>query len=312
MTHDTTHSQVFHADGRTLVALDWSFSAVHATFDGSAVARWADMGVFLDSLDSPHKIVAESSFESWDPARRLAMIDRLRAAGHELYVFRPKYTARLRAQLPDMEKTDENDARLIYMIATNGKHHLTSASDDLHKGHVKWLESELIRLAKEASRAALANSTTPPLPKLPEHDSVFVSTFLSNMLVLYPLLGIDSFTPPTVRGGAGSDPDPIKLHASLGGEIIASGLYAEDGFVLLAGSRIKKESTESLHGPAKRQRQVLKDNEQLADFSDEYWELLSNVELPTSSTAAQLVYGRSASGPESWRTTDGVRLRDLI
>jgi hypothetical protein len=201
----------------------------------------------------------------------------------------------------------KNDSAVWHRVVV-----FTSTSDDLHKGHVKWLESELIRLAKEASRAALANSVTPPLPKLPEHDSVFVSTFLSNMLVLYPLLGIDSFTPPTVRGGAGSDPDPIKLHASLGGEIIASGLYAEDGFVLLAGSKIKKESTESLHGPAKRQRQVLKDNEQLADFSNEYWELLSNVELPTSSTAAQLVYGRSASGPESWRTTDGVRLKDLV
>lgn len=124
MAHDTTHSQVFHADARTLVALDWSFSAVHTTFDGATVARWADMGVFLDSLESPHKIVAESSFESWDPVRRLATIDRLRSAGHELYVFRPKYTSRLRTQLPDLVKSDENDTRLIYMIATNGKHHL--------------------------------------------------------------------------------------------------------------------------------------------------------------------------------------------
>jgi len=188
----------------------------------------------------------------------------------------------------------------------------TSTSDDLHRGHVKWLEAELIRRAKEASRSALANAVTPPLPKLPEHDSVFVSTFLSNMLVLYPLLGVGAFVPAAVKGeGAGSSA-PIQLEASLGGEVIAKGLYAPDGFVLQAGSKIRKASTDSLHGPARRQRQVLLENDQLVEADSEYWELLSDVELATSSTAAQLVYGRSASGPESWKTSDGIRLKDLI
>ena len=188
----------------------------------------------------------------------------------------------------------------------------TSASDDLHRGHVKWLESELIRLARETSRAALANTITPPLPTLPEHDGVFVSTFLTNMLVLYPLLGVDAFVPVVFRAGSTSTQNALELYASLGGEVIANGEYSSDGFILRSGSKVRKAATESLHGPAARQRQVLLENKQLEDTSMDFWTLLADLDLPTSSTAAQLVYGRSASGPESWRTSDGIKLKDLL
>ena len=119
-----THSHAFNTDSRTLVALDWSFNGVHTTTDGVNVTRHDSVDSFVATLQSPHKIFAESSFESWDPQQRHAVIARLRAAGHELYAIRPKFTARTRALIPSMPKSDVNDAKILYMIATNGRHHL--------------------------------------------------------------------------------------------------------------------------------------------------------------------------------------------
>jgi hypothetical protein len=138
-----THSHAFNADTRPLVALDWSFNAVHTTTDGVNVARHDNVDTFLATLSQPHKILAESSFESWDPQRRLDVISRLRAAGHELYAIRPKYTARTRASIADMAKTDENDTRVIYLLATNGRHHLYRVPD---------LDETWIRFRTEANR----------------------------------------------------------------------------------------------------------------------------------------------------------------
>lgn len=167
-----THSQVYNDDMRPLVALDWSFSAVHTTTEGESVTRWHDMPAFLESLPGPHKIVAESSFGSWDPDRRKALIEQLRAAGHELYVFRPKYTARLRKSLPHLEKSDANDARVIYMIATNGKLHLYPVRDPdaawlnfRRESNLEWgisrLDGTKATYAKQAKRLLGPYKTQP-------------------------------------------------------------------------------------------------------------------------------------------------------
>lgn len=52
------------ADPRPLVALDWSFKEVHVTFDGDEVLRLRSFADLLALLDAPHKIVAESTFDS--------------------------------------------------------------------------------------------------------------------------------------------------------------------------------------------------------------------------------------------------------
>lgn len=86
---------MFADDVRPLVALDWSFSGIHVTFDGREVTRLSGVEELLEQLqDEPHRIVAESTFESWDLARRHALVARVRDEGHELYVYRPIHTAR--------------------------------------------------------------------------------------------------------------------------------------------------------------------------------------------------------------------------
>lgn len=121
-TATQTSTSAFAQDSRPLVAMDWSARAVHVTFDGKTVTRFADIHALLSQLTTPHRIAAESTLESWSPDRRLAAVDAARAAGHEIYVFRPIHTARNRPE--EMKKTDENDARVIFELASGGRLHL--------------------------------------------------------------------------------------------------------------------------------------------------------------------------------------------
>lgn len=115
-------------DPRPLAALDWSFKDVHVTFDGVDVARFRSVDDFLATLVRPHKIVAESTFESWDARRRRTVVEALRAAGHEIYVFRPIHTARSRGSSAT-EKSDANDARTIHRIVSSTRLHVYPLPD---------------------------------------------------------------------------------------------------------------------------------------------------------------------------------------
>jgi hypothetical protein len=45
---------------------------------------------------------------------------------------------------------------------------VVSKDENLTKAHVRYLESRLIQMAREASRARVVNDTSPPIPFLPE------------------------------------------------------------------------------------------------------------------------------------------------
>jgi hypothetical protein len=53
-----------------------------------------------------------------------------------------------------------------------------SKDENLTKAHVRYLESRLIQMAREASRARVVNETSPPLPALPEPDVADMEYFL--------------------------------------------------------------------------------------------------------------------------------------
>lgn len=63
---------------------------------------------------------------------------------------------------------------------------------------------------------------------------------------------------------------------------------------------------------ALRQWSILEDNGQLDAAVNGYRKLLTTVSVNSSSLAAVLVTGRSASGPNSWHTESGKTLRELL
>lgn len=121
-----SRAAAFKKDERPLVAFDWSFSRIHVTFDGETVTALDGIADLVSLLEAPHKLVAESTFECWDSERRLRLLEQIRDAGHELYVFRPLRTARAR-QAWDIRKSHEADARVIFRIADQAPTHVYRA-----------------------------------------------------------------------------------------------------------------------------------------------------------------------------------------
>jgi hypothetical protein len=70
---------------------------------------------------------------------------------------------------------------------------IISKDENLTKSHVRYLESRLISLAKQANRARLANDTSPPPAPLPEPDVADMEFFLGQVQMVLPVLGF-SFT----------------------------------------------------------------------------------------------------------------------
>jgi hypothetical protein len=112
-------------DHRPAVALDWSFRGVHATFDGTSVEFFVSAEALLDDerLTVPHKIAAESTFESWDPQRRAAILDDIERRGHSMFMYRPLHTARARTA-GGIDKSDSADAKVVWWLAHDPDFHL--------------------------------------------------------------------------------------------------------------------------------------------------------------------------------------------
>jgi hypothetical protein len=225
-------------------------------------------------------------------------------------------TSRLRPNHAQLSRADLEWRRVVVFA---------SQSDDLHKAHVRWLEAELVKRAKNASRCRLTNGNTPPTPRLPEFDEVFVQAFLDNMLVLYPLLGVDVFSPPraprrlvvpaVTPEAPASEKDAritTELVLHVAGEVRARAcLEADNRLTLLAGSSIARRGQESESPKVAAIRQLLVDNGNVTDRDTDWWDITVDHGPLSPSAAAMLVVGYSINGRVSWKTASGATYSNL-
>src|SRR5690606_19533980 len=119
---------------------------------------------------------------------------------------------------------------------------LVSSDEMLTKGHVRYLESRLIKLTQDAGWVELTNDTHPDFQRLPEADRADMDTFVNNAALVLPVLGCDLFgrtkRPQATqqrgravgRGGTG----PVFPFAPGGAS--ARGQETDERFVVFAGS----------------------------------------------------------------------------
>ena len=180
----------------------------------------------------------------------------------------------------------------------------SSKDENLNKAHVRYLESRLIALGLAAKRATLENGTVPAPPSLSEYDRAEAETFLDEMLVIYPLLGIDAFAPPSKA------PDPAgRLTLSAKG-LVARGRDAAEGFVVYDGSLASKTEVPSLHEYIRELRATLLATGVLVDTATAL-RLTQDYTFGSPSTAAAVMLGRTANGRMEWRNDKGQSLKAI-
>jgi hypothetical protein len=180
----------------------------------------------------------------------------------------------------------------------------TSKDDNLNKAHVRYLEARLVELAIQAGRVSLLNATVPALPKLSEPDRADMETYLDEMLLIVPLLGVVAFEQLEERATPA-----LRLHLK-GKGAEAIGADTAEGFVVFAGSRARIDAVPSIHAYLRTLRdKLVVDGVLVADGAHLRFTRAHLFDSP--STAAGVVLGRSANGRKEWKDASGRTLKEL-
>lgn len=90
----------------------------------------------------------------------------------------------------------------VYFVDKNHK---------IGKTEVQYLETELITLAKQYDRAILLNKNTPTSPTMSPVARATAHAFLTDMLLILPMLGINAFIPPKLGDAIEEQIQPVSI-----------------------------------------------------------------------------------------------------
>ena len=180
-----------------------------------------------------------------------------------------------------------------------------SKDENLTKGHVKYLESELIKKAIAVGKTTLENSQGGNAV-LPESDIADMEVFLAKLYQLLPVLGTDVFTATARKKPTVSN----TLYCTKRGMKGATGQRSPKGFLVFKGSEAVKEETNSIGDNIRKARAKLIKNGVLIDSGDGL-EFTVDYEFSSPSFASSVIRGAASNGLIDWKNKDGVTLKKL-
>ena len=187
---------------------------------------------------------------------------------------------------------------------------IISKDENLTKAHVRYLESQLLQLAKQAGRVTLANGTEPDVAGLPESDIADMDFFLSQAQILLPVLGFSFALPvPTPASLKKEDQEdyiqdisPVFYMSLFREGISAKAQEINNEFVILKDSLARKDEVESCPPRAKTLReQLITDGKLVHDENSLHLRFTENVSFSSPSTAAAVISGSSINGRSVWK-----------
>lgn len=194
----------------------------------------------------------------------------------------------------------------------------SNKDDNLSKSHIKYLESRLESLAKEADRYELENGNSPTQSSLSRSEREAMEELLEDIRLFLGTLGYPILEPliqsASTQPAMASAPTPETV---ANGELkftvkgyIARGVQTDQGFVLKKNSTASKTNTDSLSTKlVKLKEQLIADGRLVIE--GDYLRLTKDILMSSSSYAAALIAGTSRSGPQSWCSEDGRSLKEL-
>ncbi len=187
-----------------------------------------------------------------------------------------------------------------------------SKDESLNKAHLKYLESQMYDHASEAGRYKVFNYNKPKCSLISEPDVAEMEEFFDNTFLLLSTLGFKVFDKVKQDPDKISGTEILYIKTSTGAD--AQGQMTEEGFVVFKGSKIAEKETPSFKGPqfkgAYNLRQTLIQEEGIKKESGGLI-LTKDYLFSSPSTAAMVVLGRSSNGRTEWKTTAGVKLKDI-
>jgi hypothetical protein len=183
---------------------------------------------------------------------------------------------------------------------------ITTSDEALTKGHVRYLEARLIELSSKAGRVVLDNGQLPTSERrfLREADRANMESFLANLKVILPVVGLDLLKPkpaavlqPATQVSSGEVRFEIRHRSG-----IRATAVEEDGeFIVLEGSQALKDAgyQSNTYGELKQEliaQGVLKDSANVGSYT-----FTKSFPFKSPSAAAAVVLDRNSNGRTEWK-----------
>ena len=174
---------------------------------------------------------------------------------------------------------------------------------DLNKALIRYLENRFVEIAKECGRYTVLTKNTYKNTFLKEAQIASMEEFIDNVKILINTLGYKVLVPVPK-----ATDETVYLFCK-GSGASAKGFVSAGGFTVLEGSTVSDHIVPSLETCGKTYynlRNALVKEGIIADrvFTRDY-------EFNAPSAASAVVLGHTSNGNVDWKTSDGVKLKDL-
>lgn len=188
---------------------------------------------------------------------------------------------------------------------------LTTANNTFGQTEISYLEHRFCNLAREAERYLVKNAVEPRPGNITEEKESELEEFIENARLVVGTLGYRVFEPLTDSPGQEEPAAPEKPELFLertvqngAWTVAARGRQTEEGFVVLAGSRICPEEGPGLYN-------IIRERRRSAPLDPDTYILQEDMLFKSPGGAAQFVTGAVVNGMTVWKTKDGRSLRSL-
>ncbi len=180
---------------------------------------------------------------------------------------------------------------------------IISKDQNITKSHGRYLESRLIGLAHEAGRATVHNGTAPLAPPLPESDIADMEYFLSQLTMVFPVLGFQFLQPKPVINSNGKGPSktesPTFSLTVAGTDAKAREIGGE--FVVLKGSTARVEGIKSWTSYRSLREQLVQEGKLVLSSQSDYFVFADDVAFSSPSAGGAVVNAGNINGRTAWK-----------
>lgn len=174
---------------------------------------------------------------------------------------------------------------------------------DLNKALIRYLENRLVEIAKDCGRYAILTKNTYKNTVLKEAQIASMEEFIDNVKILINTLGYKVLMPVPK-----ATDDTVYLYCK-GSGASAKGFVSAGGFTVTKGSLVSDHTVPSFEMRGKNYYNLRK--ALIRDGVIEGRAFSRDYEFNAPSAASAVILGRTSNGKDDWKTSDGVKLKDL-
>ena len=177
----------------------------------------------------------------------------------------------------------------------------------LNKASIKYLENRLHSIGNNTNRYFIYNNNIPTMSGVSEAEQAELEEFLANIKLLTSTLGHKIFEniEETIEKDSNKE---IMFFCKNNAGANASGSPSTEGFIVFENSFFIKDYQPSLTESIRNERAKMLIDGILIEHGEVY-KLIKPYTYTSSSRAAAMILGRSATGPGEWATEKGITLK---